>query len=116
MSVSTKQSSNGMASGDTVHHSELGEGVILRLEAGGYARVFFRGYGERQVVAHGLSRAATWNEQVVSHIRPATPEAIRRLWLAIEAERLPLMDRAATLTSAKVDLLPHQIVLTYKVA
>ncbi|MEX2215951.1 MAG: SNF2-related protein [Phycisphaeraceae bacterium] len=41
---------------------------------------------------------------------------MRRLWLAIEAERLPLMESSATLTSAKVDLLPHQIVLTYKVA
>lgn len=102
--------------GDTVHHSELGEGVLLGLEGGGYARVFFRSHGERQVVAHALVRAATWNEQVVSHVRPATPEAIQKLWLAIEAERLPLMDSAATLTSAKVDLLPHQIVLTYKVA
>src|SRR3954470_13773928 len=41
---------------------------------------------------------------------------MRRLWLAIEAERLPLMDSAAALTSAKVDLLPHQIVLTYRIA
>jgi SNF2 family DNA or RNA helicase len=38
------------------------------------------------------------------------------LWLALEAEQLPLMESAATLTAAKVDLLPHQIVLTYRVA
>lgn len=116
MSSSTKTFSQGFVAGDAVVHAELGEGVLLRQEVGGYARVFFRGHGERQVVAHALSRATTWNEQVVSNVRPATPEALRRLWLAIEAERLPLMDSAATLTSAKVDLLPHQIVLTYKIA
>lgn len=102
--------------GDTVVHAELGEGVLLRIEAGGYARAFFRAHGERQVLLASLERAATWNEQVVASPRPATAEAVRRLWLAIEAERLPLMDSAATLTSAKVDLLPHQIVLTYKIA
>ena len=106
----------GLAVGGTVIHSELGEGVLLREEVGGYARVFFRGHGERQVLVTSLSPATTWDEQVVSALQPATPEAVRRLWLAIEAERLPLMDSAATLTSAKVDLLPHQIVLTYKIA
>ncbi len=116
MSIGNKQSSVGVEAGDTVVHPELGEGVMLRREEGGYARVFFRGHGERQVVAGALVRAGTWNEQVVRGIRPATTEALRKLWLAVEAERLPLMDGAATLTSAKVDLLPHQIVLTYKVA
>ena len=38
------------------------------------------------------------------------------LWLAIEAEQLPLLENAATLTAAKVDLLPHQIVLTHRIA
>ena len=104
------------SAGSGVIHSELGEGVLLRVEAGGYARVFFRGHGERQVLVTSLIRAATWNEQVVAGPRPATADAVRRLWLAIEAERLPLMDSSATLTSAKVDLLPHQIVLTYKIA
>ena len=49
-------------------------------------------------------------------VRPATRETIERIWLALEAEQLPLMESAATLTAAKVDLLPHQIVLTYRVA
>lgn len=102
--------------GDTVIHTELGEGVLLRVEGGGYARAFFRAHGERQVLVSSLARAATWNEQVVASPQPATAEVLRRLWLAVEAERLPLMDSAATLTSAKVDLLPHQIVLTYKIA
>lgn len=102
--------------GSTVAHSELGEGVLISVEGAGYARVFFKSHGERQVVAASLLRSASRNEQVVATPRPATPEAARRLWLAIEAERLPLMDSAATLTSAKVDLLPHQIVLTHKIA
>ncbi|MCX5658334.1 MAG: SNF2-related protein [Planctomycetota bacterium] len=102
--------------GETITHTELGEGVLVRIEASGYARVYFREHGERQVPVTTLARGATWEEQVVAALKPATPEAVRRLWLAVEAERLPLMDSAATLTAAKVDLLPHQIVLTYRVA
>jgi len=90
--------------------------VLVRMEPSGYARVFFRSHGERQVPASALSKAATWDEIVVGSMSTATPEAVRRLWLAVEAERLPLMDSAAVLTAAKVDLLPHQIVLTYRVA
>lgn len=105
-----------LAAGENVAHPELGQGVFVRPDVSGYARVFFRGHGERQVPTSSLTRAATWEEQVIASIKPATPDAVRRLWLAIEAERLPLMDSAATLTSAKVDLLPHQIVLTYRVA
>ena len=73
-------------------------------------------HGERQVPVLSLVREPSWEELVVGSIRPATPEAVRRLWLALEAEQLPLLDSAATLTAAKVDLLPHQIVLTYRVA
>ena len=36
--------------------------------------------------------------------------------MALEAEQLPLLESAAALTAAKVDLLPHQIVLTYRIA
>lgn len=102
--------------GETVAHAELGQGVMVKVEPSGYARVFFRSHGERQVPISALSRAATWEEEIVGSLKDATPEAVRRLWLAIEAERLPLMESAATLTAAKVDLLPHQIVLTYRVA
>lgn len=58
----------------------------------------------------------TWDEEVIASVRPATREGIERLWLALEAEQLPLLENAATLTAAKVDLLPHQIVLTYRIA
>ena len=37
-------------------------------------------------------------------------------WLAYKAHALPLLESAAALTSAKIDLLPHQVVLTHRVA
>ena len=105
-----------LAAGDRVTHSELGTGVLIGIDPGGYARVFFRSYGERQVSALTLASALSWDEQVISGVRPATPDALQRLWLAIEAEQLPLLDNSASLTAAKVDLLPHQIVLTHRIA
>lgn len=102
--------------GSRVRHPELGTGVFIGQEPSGYARIFFQKHGERQVSVSALSRALTWDEEVVANVRSATREDIERLWLAIEAERLPLLENAATLTSAKVDLLPHQIVLTYRIA
>jgi SNF2 domain-containing protein len=102
--------------GQSVSHSEMGPGVFLSAVPGGYARVFFQQLGERQVAITSLAPALSWEEQIVSSVRPATREAIERLWLALEAEQLPLLENSATLTSAKVDLLPHQIVLTYRIA
>ena len=102
--------------GSRVTHPELGTGVFIGPEPGGYARVFFQKHGERQVSASTLAPALTWDEEVISHLRPATPEALERLWLALEAEQLPLLENSATLTAAKVDLLPHQIVLTHRIA
>lgn len=102
--------------GRTVAHSELGEGVIVGLEPTGFVRVFFRTLGERQVPRNTLSDARSWTERVINGLRPATSEALEKLWLAIEATELPLMESAATLTAAKVDLLPHQVVLVHRVA
>ena len=105
-----------LAAGSRVTHPELGTGVFIGAEPGGYARVFFQKHGERQVSALSLACALTWDEEVISHVRSATPESLERLWLALEAEQLPLLENSATLTAAKVDLLPHQIVLTHHVA
>ncbi|MHB1423870.1 MAG: DEAD/DEAH box helicase [Gemmataceae bacterium] len=102
--------------GQSVTHPEMGIGVFVGLAAEGYARVFFQGHGERQVPLTTLTKERSWEEQVVANVQPATPEALMRLWLAIEAEQLPLLENAASLTAAKVDLLPHQIVLTYRIA
>ncbi len=104
------------ASGQRVAHPEMGEGVFLASDSAGYARVFFQQHGERRVPLTALTHALSWDEQIVGRMRPATREAALGLWLALEAEQLPLMESAATLTAAKVDLLPHQIVLTYRIA
>lgn len=104
------------AIGKTVSHAELGEGVVVGVERTGFVRVYFRAHGERQVPADAVAEARTWDERVLSSLQPGTPESIERLALAIEAEELPLMESAAVLTSAKVDLLPHQVVLVHRVA
>src|ERR1700694_4984408 len=101
--------------GSRVIHPELGTGIFICVEPGGYARVFFQQHGERQVSAQSLSPGQSWDEEVISHVSPATPKALERLWLALEAEQLPLLENSATLTAAKVDLLPHQIVLTNRI-
>lgn len=108
--------SHELAAGQSVSHPEMGDGVVIAVGQSGYVRVFFRLFGERQVSVTSLTRQRSWEEQVVADVRPAIEDAARSLWLAIEAEQLPLLDSAATLTAAKVDLLPHQIVLTYRVA
>jgi superfamily II DNA or RNA helicase len=102
--------------GRRVEHPELGEGVVVGVAPTGFVRVFFRALGERQVPLQGLQEAESWTDRVIAGLKPITPEAIERLWLAVEATELPLMESAATLTSAKVDLLPHQVVLVYRVA
>lgn len=102
--------------GKPVSHGELGEGVVLGIEPTGFVRVYFRTHGERQVPADLLAGAQTWEQRVLSSLQPGTAESIERLALAIEAEELPLMESAAVLTSAKVDLLPHQVVLVHRLA
>ena len=108
--------SPSLSTGTRVEHPELGIGIFIGPEPGGYARVFFQSHGERQVALATISPALTWEEEVISNIRPSTSVDLKRLWLAVEAEELPLLENAATLTAAKVDLLPHQIVLTHRIA
>jgi len=102
--------------GQKIIHPELGEGVVVGLEPTGYVTVFFRAHGERQVPAESLRSSLDRFDQMVQSMVSATPEKVEQLWLAIEAEDMPLMESAATLTSAKVDLLPHQVVLVHRVA
>jgi len=99
--------------GDRVAHNEFGQGVVISL-AHGYARVFFPS-GERQVPVNALNAILGHNEAVVSHVEGSEKRArlVRLSWLAHE---LPLLDSASSLTSAKIDLLPHQVVLTHRVA
>lgn len=102
--------------GIKINHPELGEGVVVGFEQRGYVSVFFRSIGERQVPIDSLQSQADLFDQIVQGMMPVTPEGIDRIWLSLEAEEIPLMESAATLTSAKVDLLPHQVVLVHRIA
>ncbi|MCC6132213.1 MAG: DEAD/DEAH box helicase family protein [Acidobacteria bacterium] len=99
--------------GARVSHPQFGAGVVVSAEAGGYVRVFFEG-GERQVPVASLSVALGRAERIVASVAAGEARA-RRAWLCWQAHALPLLDGAAGLTSAKIDLLPHQIVLTHRV-
>jgi superfamily II DNA or RNA helicase len=99
-----------------VVHPELGDGVVLGAGTGGFLRVFFRTVGERQIPPDSLSGALPWNERVIQKLLPATRENVARLRMALDAFQLPLTSSATRLTAAKVDLLPHQVVLVHRVA
>lgn len=99
--------------GDRVRHYEFGQGVVIS-SAGGYARVFFP-QGERQVPVNTLVAALSHNERVAANIGSHTDNATKA-WLSWKAHELPLQDTASSLTSAKIDLLPHQVVLTHRIA
>jgi len=100
--------------GQRVETADLGQGVVVESQAGGHVRVFFAD-GERSVPASALRLAVSREESIVKNAASGE-ERQRRAWLCHQAHRLPLMESAASLTSAKIDLLPHQIVLTHRVA
>ena len=103
-----------LALGQRVVHSQFGDGVVVGFAPGGHVRVFF-GTGERQVPAGSLRTAVAWTDRVLAGLE-STPGRLREVWLTLEAQALPLLESAAALTAARVDLLPHQIVLTHHVA
>lgn len=100
--------------GQRVGHTEHGDGVVVSTPSNGFVRVFFP-TGERQVPLSSLSLALGRTEQIIQNTA-AGEHRSRRAWLAYQAHALPLLDGAAALTSAKIDLLPHQVVLTHRVA
>ena len=102
-----------IAPGQRVNHTQFGEGVVVTAPVDGYARVFFQG-GERQVAVATLALALGWAQRVIANVGQGRDRA-RKAWLTWQAHVLPLMDSAASLTSAKIDLLPHQVVLTHRV-
>lgn len=99
--------------GQRVRHAQFGEGVAVSAASDGYVRVFFPG-GERQVAIDALLPAFGRSQRVVANVGQGRERA-RKAWLAWQAHALPLMESAASLTSAKIDLLPHQVVLTHRV-
>ncbi len=103
-----------LSPGQRVTHPEFGEGVVVEGPRDGYARVFFP-TGERQVALATIRIEASRAERLLASVSGA-PDRPRKAWLAYEAHALPLMESAAALTAARIDLLPHQVVLTHRIA
>lgn len=101
-------------SGSRVAHPELGSGVVLDVSDDGYARVFFAS-GERRVPLSSLSAESTRASRIIANAS-SSEERAKDAFLCYEAHALPLMENAAALTSAPIDLLPHQVVLTHRIA
>ena len=71
--------------------------------------------GERRVPVASLRRELTRTERILRAVDGGA-ERSRKAWLSYEAHALPVMESASALTSAKIDLLPHQVVLTHRIA
>jgi len=100
--------------GERINHHEYGQGVVLDAVRDGYLRAFF-GVGERRVPTSSVRREVTRTERILRAVGGGA-ERTRRAWLSYEAHALPVMESASALTSAKIDLLPHQVVLTHRIA
>jgi superfamily II DNA or RNA helicase len=100
--------------GERITHVEFGQGVILDAGHDGYLRAFF-GVGERRVPIVSIRRELSRTERILRAVDGGANRA-RKAWLSYEAHALPVMEGASALTSAKIDLLPHQVVLTHRIA
>jgi superfamily II DNA or RNA helicase len=100
--------------GQRVSHAEHGEGVVVDSERNGYVRAFFAG-GERVVAVTAIQPFLSRTDRVINSVA-ADDNRRREAWLEYEAHALPLMESAAALTAAPIDLLPHQVVLTHHIA
>lgn len=103
-----------MQPGQRIVHADFGEGVVVATLPGGYLRAFFAS-GERQLHADAIQVAQSRSEQMLANVAGG-PERLLKAWLHVEAHALPLMENSAALTAARIDLLPHQVVLTHHVA
>lgn len=97
-----------------ITHPEFGQGVVLDGAHEGYLRAFF-GVGERRVPLTSIRRELSRTERLLRAVTTGTDRG-RAAWLSYEAHALPVMESASALTSAKIDLLPHQVVLTHRIA
>jgi superfamily II DNA or RNA helicase len=100
--------------GDRITHPDFGAGVVLEAPREGYLRAFFSS-GERRVPLESVQREVSRTERILRAVE-GTPERARTVWLSYEAHALPVMESASALTSARIDLLPHQVVLTHRIA
>ncbi|WP_434633161.1 DEAD/DEAH box helicase [Chromobacterium sp. CV08] len=104
--------------GERITHHEFGQGVVLDLAHDGYLRAFF-GAGERRVPVGAVRRQLSRTERILrglSDNSDGSADRARKAWLSYEAHALPVLESASALTSAKIDLLPHQVVLTHRIA
>lgn len=104
----------GFNRGERITHPEFGQGVVLDPARDGYLRAFF-GVGERRVPLASLRRELSRTERILRAV-DGSSERSRKAWLSYEAHALPVMESASALTSARIDLLPHQVVLTHRIA
>lgn len=100
--------------GERITQHEFGQGVVLDSARDGYLRAFF-GVGERRVSVGTVRRQLSRTERILRAVDGGADRA-RKAWLSYEAHAIPLMESASALTSAKIDLLPHQVVLTHRIA
>ncbi len=100
--------------GERISHQEFGSGVVLDPARDGYLRAFFS-IGERRVPVAAVRRQLSRTERILRAVDGGEDRA-RKAWLSYEAHALPVMESASALTSAKIDLLPHQVVLTHRIA
>jgi SNF2 family DNA or RNA helicase len=88
--------------------------VLLEEPRDGYARVFFA-EGERRVPLAALEAEESRAHKIIANAAGSEERALSA-FLTYEAHAIPLMDNAAALTASKIDLLPHQVVLTHRIA
>lgn len=100
--------------GQRIYHEEYGEGIVISLPNNGFIQVFFSS-GERRVAVLSVSPVLSRSESIINHVQ-SNEERAKRAWLTYQTYKLPLLNSAAALTSARIDLLPHQVVLTHRVA
>ena len=100
--------------GERITHPDFGPGVVLDIAHDGYLRAFFSS-GERRVPLGTVRREQTRTERILRAVN-GSAERMRKAWLCYEAHALPVMESASALTSARIDLLPHQVVLTHRIA
>lgn len=100
--------------GERITHAEFGQGVVLEPARDSYLRAFF-GVGERRVPVTSVRRERTRTERILQSVAGSS-DRVRKAWLSYEAHALPVMESASALTSARIDLLPHQVVLTHRIA
>jgi len=110
--VQTDQTTFGP--GERITHLDFGAGVVLETPRDGYLRAFFS-IGERRVPLACIQKEMSRTERILRSVE-GTAERARAVWLSYEAHALPVMESASALTSARIDLLPHQVVLTHRIA